>query len=118
MLVAQIGLFAMHTNMFLAVAMSATIQFRTMGGAIGLAVVTAATNTYVKKHLAESFSSTQIEALLQTTEAFAKLSPAMLDTARTTFAQGYNLQMRIMIGFSAAQIPATFLMWQKEQIVI
>ena len=98
--------------------MSATIQFRTMGGAIGLAVVTTATNTYIKKNLAEYLSSNQIGALLQTTEAFASLSLEMVDIAKTVFAHGYNLQMRIMIGFSAAQLPATFLMWQKKQILI
>lgn len=107
-----------YTHTLLAVAMSATIQFRTMGGAIGLAVVTTATNTYIKKHLADYLSSAQIGALLQTTEAFTTLSPATADIAKTVFAQGYNLQMRIMIGFSAAQIPLTCLMWQKKQILI
>ena len=104
--------------MFLAVAMSATIQFRTMGGAIGLAVVTTAMNTYIKSHLAERLSSAQIDALLQTTKAFATLTPETADIAKTVFAQGYNLQMRIMIGFSAAQLPVTFLMWQRKQIYI
>ena len=108
----------MEINTFLAVAMSAVVQFRTMGGAIGLAVVTTAMNTYIRKHLADYLSPTQISTLLETTEAFESLSPQVADTVKTIFAQGYNLQMRIMIGFSAAQLPATLLMWQKKQILV
>ena len=101
-----------------AVAMSAVVQFRTMGGAIGLAVVTNVMSAYVRKHLREILAPAQINALLETTEAFASLSPETADIVRTTFAHGYNLQMQIMIGFSAAQIPAALLMWKKPQVLI
>ena len=101
-----------------AIANSAVLQFRTMGGAIGLAIVTTVLNSYVKFHLAGILSSVEIEALLRTTEAFATLAPDVAETARQVFGNGFNLQMRIMIGFSAAQVPAILLMWQKEQIVI
>ena len=99
-----------QTHTFSAVTVSATIQFRTVGGAIGLAIVTTATNTYIKRHSAGNLSSAQVSALSQTTESFAALSPEMADIAKTVFAHGYNLQMRIMIGFSGAQLPVTFLM--------
>ena len=89
-----------------------------MGGAIGLAIVTTILNSYVKSHLADILSPVQIQALLRTTEAFATLPPDVAETARTVFGNGFNLQMRIMIGFSAAQIPTVLLMWQKKQIVI
>ena len=89
-----------------------------MGGAIGLAIVTNVMNAYVRKHLAETLAPAQITALLETTEAFRALSPEMAKIVRTAFANGYNLQMQIMIGFSAAQIPAAFFMWKKPQVLI
>ena len=98
--------------------MSAMIQFRTMGGAIGLAIVTTVINSYVRNHLAGVLQLEQIDALLQTTDAFAALPPAVAETVKGIFARGYNLQMQIMIGFSAAQIPVTFLMWQKKQVTV
>lgn len=98
--------------------MSAMIQFRTMGGAIGLAAVTTAMNSYVKTNLADFLSPNQVGSLLQSTEAFAALPPALAETAKIVFANGYNLQFRIMIGFSAAQVPVALLLWQREQIVV
>lgn len=98
--------------------MSAILQFRTMGGAIGLAVVTTVLNSYIKSHLLGILSSEQINELMKTTQAFALLPPNLAESVKTVFANGYNLQMRVMIGFSAAQIPVALLMWQRKQIVV
>lgn len=43
--------------------------------------------------------------------------PARL-TVRELFVRGFNLQMRILMGFAAAQFPATLLSWQQEAILI
>ena len=94
------------------------IQFRTIGGTIGLATATGALNSYVKSHLAQILSSDQISALLRTTDAFAALPPELEDSVRKIFAHGYNLQLQIMIGFAAAQLPVSLLMWRKENIVV
>lgn len=98
--------------------MSAMIQFRTMGGAIGLAIVTTVINSYVRNSLAGILPPDRIGALLQTTDAFAALPAALAEDVKNIFARGYNLQLKIMIGFSAAQIPVTFLMWQKQQVIV
>ena len=92
------------------------IQFRTMGGAIGLAIVTTVINGYIRNRLAGVLPPDQISALLQTTETLTALPPALAETVKSIFAKGYNLQLQVMIGFSAAQIPVTFLMWQRKQI--
>lgn len=89
-----------------------------MGGAIGFAIVTVAMNSYIKTRLTNKLSSARIESLLKTAETFKKLLLNVAIFAKTVFAQGYNLQMRIMIGFSAAQIPITLLMWKKKQISV
>lgn len=98
--------------------MSAMIQFRTMGGAIGLAAVTTAFNRYVKHHLAEFLSPNEIESLLQSTRTLEALPTVLAETAKSVFSDGYNLQFRIMIAFSVAQVPVAVLLWQKKQIVV
>lgn len=98
--------------------MSAMIQFRTMGGVIGLAIVTSVLNNYIRSHLAQVLSADQINVLLRTTDAFAALPPEVKESVRIIFARGYDLQLQVMIGFSAAQLPASLLMWKKKQIVV
>lgn len=98
--------------------MSAMVQFRTMGGTIGLATATGVLNSHVKPNLAQILSPDQINALLRTTDAFAALPPEFLDPVRMIFARGYNLQLQVMIGFAAAQLPATLLMWRRKNIVV
>ena len=98
--------------------MSAMLQFRTMGGAIGLAIVTTMLNSYIKSHLSTFLSPQEINELLKSTQAFKALPPNLLETVKIEFAKGYNLQMQVMVGFSAAQVPVALMMWQKKQIVV
>ncbi|KAL8902863.1 MAG: hypothetical protein Q9207_004328 [Kuettlingeria erythrocarpa] len=100
------------------VAMSAMVQVRTLGGLVGLAIVTAAMKSYIKSNLAQHLSSAQIDILLRSTSAFETLPSEVVDVVKSIFAEGYNLQMRIMIGFSAAQMPVAFLMWKRKQILV
>lgn len=60
----------------------------------------------------------QITALLQTTQSFVGESPQMADKITSAFAGGYNIQMRIVIGFAAAQIPMSFLLWRMKEVVL
>ncbi|KAI4089058.1 MAG: hypothetical protein LQ344_005629 [Seirophora lacunosa] len=101
-----------------AVAMSSVAQFRVMGGVIGLAIVTAALNGLVRSKLRGILSHAQIEELLRSAAAIASTSAADRDQIRSAFAEGYNLQMKILAGLAAAQIPSSLVMWQKKQIVV
>jgi uncharacterized protein YdhG (YjbR/CyaY superfamily) len=49
--------------------------------------------------------------LLEKTETIKMLSPEASESVRTLFAESYNLQIRILIGFAVAKIPVTALMW-------
>lgn len=89
-----------------------------MGGAIGLAIVTNVLNSYIKSHLSGLLTPEEISALLRTTQAFTALSPEIAEAVKTVFASGYNLQMSVLVGFSAAQIPVALIMWQKKQIIV
>ena len=94
-----------------AVVMGAITQFRIMGGAIGLGVATNILNVYVRSHLAGSVTPTLVTRLLQSTEEIESLDPASQAVVRAIFGHGYNLQMKAMIGFAAAQVPASLLVW-------
>lgn len=95
----------------LAVAMGSVVQFRIMGGAVGLAIVTSVLNSYIKSHLSASVTPQQLGSILQSANAINMLDSTMQSTVRAIFGHGYNLQMKVMIGFAAAQIPASLLMW-------
>jgi hypothetical protein len=108
----------MSTDCHSAVANSAVLQFRLMGGAIGLAIVTTVMNNYIKSHLANFLSSQQIDHLLKSTKSFTSLPPSLFGIVLTVLAKGFNLQMRVMTAFSAVQILVAFLLWRKRQITV
>ncbi|KAK4112255.1 major facilitator superfamily MFS-1, partial [Canariomyces notabilis] len=101
-----------------AVAMGAVAQFRVMGGAIGLAIVTTAFNGLVRGRLGDQLAPGQLEQLLQFPGNIASLPPSVQEAIRVAFADGYALQAKILCGLAAGQIPASFLMWQTKQILV
>ena len=101
-----------------AVALGSVAQFRVMGGVIGLAIVTTVQNSFVRSRLVQSLTESQIDQILQSAEAIPTFSSDVQTTVKHAFADGYNIQMKILAGFAAAQIPSSLIMWQKEQIVV
>lgn len=98
--------------------MGTVTQFRIMGGAIGLAIITAAFNGLVTGRLGEQLTQGQLAALLQSPAIISTFPENVQETIRATLGEGYNLQMAILSGLAAGQIPASFLMWQKKQITV
>lgn len=98
--------------------MSTITQFRIMGGAVGLAIVTAAFNSLITGRLREQLTQDQLTALLQSPATISTFPEGVQETIRATLGDGYNLQMAILSGLAAGQIPASFLMWQKKQITV
>ena len=95
--------------------MSAMVQFRFLGGALGLALATVAMNTYLRSQLTQSFSQAEVDALTKSAAYISGLSPGKALIARETFAQGYSLIFKITAGLCAAQFPAALMLWQKPQ---
>jgi hypothetical protein len=93
---------------------AAIVQMRMLGGALILALVTAVMNNNLKNTLIDVLPAEQLVHVFHTTEAIASLSGPLKTTVRETFLKGYNMQLRILLGFAAAQLPFTLLMWQKE----
>ncbi|KAL9078059.1 MAG: hypothetical protein Q9157_003027 [Trypethelium eluteriae] len=100
-----------------AIGTSAIVQFRFMGGAIGLSIVTTVMNSYVQSHLREFLAPAQVHSLLETTGTLSTLSPDLRNFIQTTFASGYNAQMRVVIGLSGGQLLLACLLWRKPQIL-
>ena len=94
-------------------ATGAIIQFRFLGGAIGLAIVSSILNNMLKSNLRETLSSSELETLLQTTEIISTFPPDIQEIVRGVFARSYNVQFKIMVGFAAAQVPAASLLLRK-----
>ncbi|KAF3001622.1 hypothetical protein E8E14_007659 [Neopestalotiopsis sp. 37M] len=100
------------------VAMGSVAQFRVMGGAIGLAILTTAFNGFVRGRLSNTLTTEQLSQLLRYPESMSVLPSSAREAARLIFAEGYKLQIQILAGLAAGQIPASFLMWQKKQIKV
>ena len=60
----------------------------------------------------------QVDALLQSTSVLGNFSEATRLAVRSVLGQGYNQQMTVLIGFAAAQLPATLLMWKKKPVIV
>ncbi|KAL1970237.1 hypothetical protein VTN77DRAFT_5397 [Rasamsonia byssochlamydoides] len=97
----------------LAVATGAIIQFRFLGGAIGLSIASNVLNGMLKSHLRDVLSPEQLQMLLQDTAIIRTLSIQQQQAILAVFAQSYTIQFRIMIGFAAAQFPAAALLWRR-----
>jgi len=105
-------------DIFEAVGTGAIAQFRFLGGVIGLAIVTSVLNRFLTPKLLDILPPDQVHSLLESTNVLETFSEATQMTIRSTFGDGYNLVMKILVGFAVAQLPATLLMWKREPIVI
>ena len=100
-------------TLLLAVATGAVIQFRFLGGAIGLSIASSVLNGKLKSELRGVLLSSELTALLQTTEVIKSLSPEKAQRVRQTFVDSYNVQFKIMLGFAAAQVVATAMLLRR-----
>lgn len=64
----------------------------------------------------QTLSSEQSHLLFESTAIIASFPMDIQTVVRSVFGQAFNLQMKIMLGFATAQIPATLLMWQRKPL--
>lgn len=107
-----------HTHLLSGVGNATMAQFRILGGAFAISIATVAATPFIETRLLKSFPSNVVEEVLDRTGGISRLPMESQDVVRGIFADGYNLQMRILIGIAAAHIPATLLMWTKKPIII
>lgn len=97
--------------------MGSVAQYRILGSAIGLAIVTAAFQSLVKDRLEAFLPSSEAEILLMSPDSISHYSDAVQEAIRAAFGNGYNLQLKILAGLAALQIPAALMIWKQDQIV-
>lgn len=95
-----------------AVATGAIVQFRFLGGAIGLAIGSSIMNSYLKVNLASILSPSELASLLQSIEVLTTFGPEVQQRVREVFVQSYDIQFKVVTGIAAAQFPAAALMWR------
>jgi hypothetical protein len=83
-----------------------------------LAIVTSVMNRWVRSKLENFLLMEQVKLLLQTADVISKLPEAAQSQVRKVFRRGYKLQMKIMIGMAAAQLPSTLFIWTKKPIMV
>ena len=102
----------------IAVASGALLQFRILGGALGLAIASNVLNNHLRSSLAGLISAEELSVLLQSTASIRLLPPEVQAQVLAAFSDGYNLQMKIMTGFAGAQLLTVGTLWRKNQISV
>jgi len=102
----------------LATASGAYYEFRILGGAIGLAIATAVFNNHVRQNLSTILSPDLLQPLLRSTFTLDGFPIELKAQVATVLAKSYNLQMKVITGFTVAQTFALGLMWKRSQITI
>ncbi|KAF1997152.1 MFS general substrate transporter [Amniculicola lignicola CBS 123094] len=101
-----------------ATGIGALVEFRMLGGALGLAIMTATMENYLKKHLGPLVTSEQLDALLRNTSIIRQFPPDLKHAVLGVFADGYNLQMKITTAFTALQLVTVGMIWRNPQISV
>lgn len=89
-----------------------------LGGALALAIITAIMNQNLQHTLSGALTVPQLTEVFRTTLSIAQLPEPTRETVRSTFMNCFNMQLRILVGFAAAEVPFTLMMWQKEPLRI
>ncbi len=98
--------------------MGALNQFRQLGGAIGLGILTSVLDHRLQSALALVLSREQFDAIYTAPEAIESLPPDLRAAVSSAFAGGYNLQMRILTGICAAQLLTLIVMWKRTPTLL
>ncbi|TGO51456.1 hypothetical protein BCON_0161g00290 [Botryotinia convoluta] len=92
-------------------ALGANTQFRYLGGAIGLGLITSVLNSNLRPKLASILDAEQLSAIFQSAEIVKTFPEAQRNQVLLAFGIGYDLQWKVIIAFISAQVPAALMMW-------
>ena len=97
----------------MAVGMSSIGQFRSLGGAISIAITTTVLNNHITTSLSPVLSASQLVALRRSVSVIKTFPLPLQEATRSVYAEGYNLQMNIMTAFAAGAFLASLLVWER-----
>ncbi|KAF2464006.1 putative efflux pump antibiotic resistance protein [Lindgomyces ingoldianus] len=98
----------------IAVAGGSLIQFRFLGGMVGLAIVSNVFNSRLQDRLRGLISPQQLLALDQDVSVLGTFAPDLKSKVLSVFAQEYNYQNKILTAFVAAQVLAAGMVWNRR----
>ena len=112
-----IGYLANHWRLVssAAIATGFVVQIRFLGGALGLAIASHILNGRLAHHLQGILSKHELHVFLENVERMKNFTPHLKDEVHRVFAESFTTQMRVMIGFAAAQLPAILLLIKPGQ---
>ncbi|KAJ5744567.1 hypothetical protein N7533_009437 [Penicillium manginii] len=94
----------------LTIATGFVVQLRFLGGALGLAIASNILNGRLAYHLEGILTRHELHLFLENVESIKGLPIYLQDEVKNVFAGSYSTQLRVMIGFAAAQLPAVLLL--------
>ncbi|KAF1966753.1 MFS general substrate transporter [Bimuria novae-zelandiae CBS 107.79] len=98
----------------LSVGTASIAQFRVLGGLIGIAIATSLSTPYLRENILEVVSPSSALLILEKTVNIYILPVETRREVERIFAESFSLQSNLLIGFAAAQIPTTALMWTMQ----
>jgi len=96
------------------VAMGFTTQLRITGGALGVAICSAALRSEVIRTLAPVLTAAELFQVFHSTASLSVTDPGAAVHVRATWVRAFNLQMKIMAGFGFLSLLASLLIWEKR----
>lgn len=99
-------------------ATASIVQFRFLGGATALAIITAVSNSWLKDVLSKVLVPEQVAGVFREISVISSFPPTVRAIVQGIFVKSFNLEMRILLGFVVAQFLFSLLMWKKDQIML
>ncbi|KAF2438547.1 MFS multidrug transporter-like protein [Karstenula rhodostoma CBS 690.94] len=100
----------------LSVGTAAMSQFRVLGGLVGIAIATSLSTPYLRSNISRIAPPSSAALILEKTANIHLLPTELRVEVEKVFAESFGLQIKLVIGFAAAQIPATALMWTRQVV--
>ena len=94
------------------------MEFRILGGALGLAIASATMENYLRQQLPALVAPEQLQLILKNTAVIKTLPADVRSAVLEVFADGYTLQMKVTAGISALQVLAVGMIWNNPQIFV
>ncbi|RDW93803.1 putative MFS multidrug transporter [Aspergillus mulundensis] len=97
----------------LSAAIGSVTQIRVLGGAVGVSVATNLLNNSVQDHLLGQVAPEVLRDIMKNVSSIAALPQSTQLLITEAFADGYERQLLLVLGFCAAEVLALGLMWER-----